>query len=41
MGNIEYQIRKMNPYLFSWAQSEMSDFSHFRGRIFITKEKIA
>ncbi|WP_262889233.1 hypothetical protein [Chryseobacterium antibioticum] len=41
MENIEYQIRKMNPDLFSWAQSEMSDFSDFRGSVFITKEKIA
>lgn len=29
MENIEYQIRKINPDLFSWAQSEMSDFSDF------------
>lgn len=29
MENIQYQIRKINPDLFSWAQSEMSDFSDF------------
>ncbi|SIS29275.1 PH domain-containing protein [Chryseobacterium shigense] len=29
MENIEYQIRKINPDLFSWAHSEMSDFSDF------------
>ncbi|WP_072924003.1 SHOCT domain-containing protein [Chryseobacterium sp. OV279] len=29
MENIQYQIRKINPDLFSWAQSEMSNFSDF------------